>query len=64
MNRKDLQALTLDGPTRDNIVLDPLAVQHLDNQLCMQYPNRLVLMLFIFSLPNYECLQNQATLGE
>ena len=30
---KDLQALTLVGPTRENIVLDPLAVQHPNNQL-------------------------------
>ena len=33
MNRKDLQALTLVGPSRDNQVLDPLAVLHLDNRL-------------------------------
>ena len=32
-NIKDLQALTLVGPTRENLVLDPLAIQHLDNQL-------------------------------
>ena len=30
-NRKDLQALILVGPTRDNWVLDPLAVLHLNN---------------------------------
>ena len=36
MNRKDLQALTLVGPTRDNQYPDPLAVLHLDNQLYMQ----------------------------
>ena len=30
MNIKDLQALTLVGPTRENHVLDPFAVQHLD----------------------------------
>ena len=35
MNRKDLRTLTLAGPTRNNPVLDPLAVQHLDNQLYM-----------------------------
>ena len=28
-----MRALTLVGPTRDNMVLDPLAVLHLDNQL-------------------------------
>ena len=33
MNRKDLQALTLVGPTRNNLELDPLAVLHLDNKL-------------------------------
>ena len=31
----DLRTLTLVGPTRDNPVLDPLAVLHLDNQLYM-----------------------------
>ena len=35
MNRKDLQALTLVGPPRDNLELDPLAAQHLDNGLYM-----------------------------
>ena len=29
VNRKDLKALTLVGPTREDIVLDPLGVQHL-----------------------------------
>ena len=33
MNIKDLQALTLVGPTREDLILDPLAVLHLDNQL-------------------------------
>ena len=33
MNRKDLRALTLVGPTRGNPVLDPLAALHLNNQL-------------------------------
>ena len=33
VNRKDLQALTLLGPTQNNPVLDPLAVLHHDNQL-------------------------------
>ena len=33
VNRKDLRALTLVGPTRNNQVLEPLAVLHLDNQL-------------------------------
>ena len=31
VNRKDLQALTLVGPTRNNPVLDPLAELSLDN---------------------------------
>ena len=35
MNKKDLQALTLVGPPRDNPELDPLAVLHLDNWLYM-----------------------------
>ena len=56
MNRKDLLALTLVGPPRDNPELDPLAVLHLDNQLfmcsivvylCMIF----VCMLSIFALP-------------
>ena len=33
VNRKYLRALTLVGPTRNNLVLDLLAVLHLDNQL-------------------------------
>ena len=33
MNRSDLRALTLVGPTRNIQALDPLAVQHLNNQL-------------------------------
>ena len=33
VNRKDLGALTLVGPTTDNPVLDPLAVPDLDNRL-------------------------------
>ena len=32
MFRIDLQFLTLVGPTGDNLVLDPLAVLHLDNR--------------------------------
>ena len=32
---KDLRALTLVGPTRENPVLNPLAVLHLDNCLYM-----------------------------
>ena len=31
VNRKDFQALTLVGTTRNNPILDPLAVIHLDN---------------------------------
>ena len=33
VNRKDLLALTLVGPPRDNPELDPLAVLHLNNPL-------------------------------
>ena len=33
VKRKDYQALNLVGPTKNNPVLDPLAVQHLDNRL-------------------------------
>ena len=35
VNRKDLRALTLVGPPRDNPEQDPLAVLHLHNRLCM-----------------------------
>ena len=31
VNRKELRALTLVGPIRDNPILDPLAVLHLHN---------------------------------
>ena len=40
VNRKDLLALTLAGTTNKNLVLDPLAVLHLDNRLYM-YDNSL-----------------------
>ena len=33
VNRKDLQALTLVGPPRDNPEQDPLAILHLENRL-------------------------------
>ena len=33
VNKKDLQALTLVGLTRENPASDPLHVQHIDNQL-------------------------------
>ena len=33
VNTKDLQALTLVGPAKDNPVPDPLAVTHFDNPL-------------------------------
>ena len=35
---KNLQAPTLVGPTRNNPVLDPLGVLHLDNCLFMNFP--------------------------
>ena len=34
-NKKDLRALTLAGPTRENPILNPLALHYLDNELCM-----------------------------
>ena len=37
MNRIDLQALTLAGPTGAILVLDPLAVLRLDNQLYIYF---------------------------
>ena len=33
MNRKDLQALTLVGPPRDNLEPEPLAELHLDSHI-------------------------------
>ena len=33
VNKKDLRALTLEGLNRENLVIEPLAVQHLNNQL-------------------------------
>ena len=38
MNAKDLQALTLVRPTRENRLLDPLTVLHLDNRLFLNVP--------------------------
>ena len=35
MNKKDLQVLTLVGPTRKNPVSDPLAVLYFDSRLLM-----------------------------
>ena len=43
VNRTDFIALTLVGPTRNNLVLKPLAVLHLDNQLFMMLLNVLLL---------------------
>ena len=37
VNRKDLRALTLTGPTMEILVLDPLDVQQLDNWLYMSF---------------------------
>ena len=48
-NRKDLQASTLVGPTRDNPVLDSLAVLHLNNWL---YKVRLDMTLHKVKLGN------------
>ena len=38
MSKKDLQALTLVGPKRNNPVLDSLAVLNLDNRLHVKPP--------------------------
>ena len=38
VNGKYLRALTLEGPTKENPVLDSLAVQHLNNQLYSLLP--------------------------
>ena len=35
---KDLRASTLVGLTQENLVLDPLAVEHLDNRLVINGP--------------------------
>ena len=40
VNRNDLQASTLVGMKWKNPVLDPLTVQHLDNQLCIYFKAR------------------------
>ena len=52
MNRKELQALTLVGPPRDNPEADPLAELHLNNQLynCNTYAHSLerVLVSLVF----------------
>ena len=45
VNRKDLQALTLVRPTQKNLVLDPLAVLHLDNRL---YNLDVLLLFFVW----------------
>ena len=37
MNRVDLRVLSLAGPTGTSLVLDPLALQYLDNRLYMPY---------------------------
>ena len=37
VNKKDLQALTLVKPARENFVLDPLAVQLLNTRLYIMY---------------------------
>ena len=47
---KYLQALTLVGPTRDNLVLDPLAVLHLENWL---FINIFIFGLFFIILQTY-----------
>ena len=39
MNRKDLQALNLVGPTKENLVLDPLAVQQPTIHIVYKFKN-------------------------
>ena len=52
---KDLPALTFVGPTRNNPVLDPLAVLHLNNHLYISINFKLIFFLFsvqsIFTVP-------------
>ena len=45
VNRIDLKALTLVGPTITRPVLDPLAVLRLDNRLCGLFLTLLMVML-------------------
>ena len=47
MNRKDLRALSLVEPPRENLGLDPLAVEHLVHQL-------FIWKSFFVILTNYE----------
>ena len=51
VNSKDLQAVTLVGPTMENPVYDPLAVQHLDNRLCIKLT---YLSVYIIIIKRYE----------
>ena len=53
MDRIDLQALNLVGPTRENPVLDPLAVLDLDNRLLVSYLQRMEYYRSL--LPLYRC---------
>ena len=50
---KDLPALTLVGPTRNNPVLDPLAVLHLNNHLYISINFKLIFFSVqsIFTVP-------------
>ena len=42
VNRKDLRAVTLVEPPKDNLEIDPLAVLHLNNQLYIMFWGALV----------------------
>ena len=48
VNRNDLQAATLVGQNRENPVLDPLAVQQLNNELYIIHGTGLFIMKIIF----------------
>ena len=57
-NRKDLEALTLSGPTRDNPVLDPLAVLHLDNRLYLilnMLYRQIITAFGCLNVPSWSC---------
>ena len=64
MNRKKLITLTLEGPTWENLVVGPLAVQQIDNQLSL-FCSLHTFNYFIFSylLHFSVCLLVQKLLG-
>ena len=56
MNRKDLVPITLAGLTEENLVPEPVAVQHFGNQLIMlNMTNEFAMLAFIrYKLNIYE----------